>query len=249
MVIYIIAGIVTFVFTTVLTIAGVGAAFILIPVFYALDIPLREAMATALLLNSIAMIFASSSYIRRGLVVFRTALPILIVATILSPLGAYTSKFVSRDVLLWLFVGFLVFAGSMMLFYRAKKKEIEANKKRQVAYGTGVGTLAGYLGGLLGVGGGNFIVPVLVWLGFDPKKASATTAFIVIFSSFSGFLGHASIGHLNTTLLLLTALGSVTGALLGAWLMGAKLKSRQVKIVIGIILYGIAVKMIWGLLS
>lgn len=247
MVIYIIAGVITFIFTTVLTIAGVGAAFILIPVFLALNIPIQEAMATALLLNSIAMIFASRTFIKRKLVVFKTAVPILIIATILSPLGAYTSKFFSRNLLLWLFSAFLIFAGSMMLFYTSKEKDRQRSTGTLVGYGMGVGAGAGYLGGLLGVGGGNFIVPVLVWLGFNPKKASATTAFIVIFSSFSGFLGHASIGHINTLLLLITAVGSILGAILGAWLMGDKLKSRQVKKIIGIILFGIAAKMIWNL--
>jgi len=75
MVTYIIAGIVTFVFTTILTIAGVGAAFILIPVFLALGIPLLTAMSTALLLNSIAMIFASVSYAREKLIIFKTLFP------------------------------------------------------------------------------------------------------------------------------------------------------------------------------
>jgi len=156
MLIYVIAGIVTFLFTTVLTIAGVVAAFILIPVFIALGIPLLEAMSTALLLNSIAMVFASVSYAREKLIVFRTAFPILIVATALSPLGARMAEHLPRNVLLWLFVGFLVFAGSMMSFYKAEEKEIETDAKRLAAYGIGVGSVAGYLGGLLGVGGGEF---------------------------------------------------------------------------------------------
>lgn len=246
---YLIAGIITFVFTTILTIAGVGAAFILIPIFLVLGIPLLTAMSTALLLNSIAMIFASISYARDKLIVFKTALPILIVATALSPLGARTAEHLPRNVLLWLFVGFLVFAGSMMLFYKAKERQIEANTKKMVGYGIGVGSLAGYLGGLLGVGGGNLIVPVLVWLGFNPKKASATTAFIVIFSSFSGFLGHAALGNMEFPLLAICAIGSVSGALWGAHLLKKKLSGKQVKTVIGIILYIIAAKMIWDLLK
>ncbi len=248
MVTYIIASIITFAFTTVLTIAGVGAAFILIPVFLALGIPLLTAMSTALLLNSIAMVFASISYAKKKLIVFKTAFPILIVASILSPLGARTAEHLPRNVLLWLFVGFLVFAGSMMLFYKSRERPVETNAKKLIGYGTGVGSFAGYLGGLLGVGGGNFIVPVLVWLGFNPKKASATTAFIVIFSSFSGFLGHVALGNINIKLLVLCAVGSIAGALLGAYLMKEKLNRRQVKIVIGIILYLIAAKMIWNLL-
>ncbi len=136
----------------------------------------------------------------------------------------------------------------MMLFYRSKEKLRTESSSRLIGYGTGVGALAGYLGGLLGVGGGNFIVPVLVWLGFNAKKAAATTAFIVIFSSFSGFLGHASIGHISYVLLLITGVGSILGAIIGARLMGSKLKKRQVKVIIGLVLYGIAVKISWGLL-
>jgi len=246
---YLIAAAVTFIFTTVLTIAGVGAAFILLPIFLALHIPLLTAMSTALLLNSIAMTFASVSYARDRLIVWKTALPILIVATLLSPLGARTAAHLPRNVLLWMFVGFLIFAGSMMLFYEAKPKEEQPNNKKLIGYGATVGGLAGYLGGLLGVGGGNFIVPVLVWLGFDPKKASATTAFVVIFSSLSGFLAHATTGHMNIWLLLLCAVGSISGALLGAYLMRKKMSRKQVKVAIGAILYIIAAKMIWDLLK
>ncbi len=248
MVTLILATTLVFVFTTILTIAGVGAAFILIPVFLALGIPLLTAMSTALLLNAVAMVFASISYSREKLIVFKTALPILIVASILSPLGARTAEHLPKAVLLWMFVGFLVFAGSMMLFYKAKEREVETDTKKLVGYGLGVGSFAGYLGGLLGVGGGNFIVPVLVWLGFNPKKAAATTAFIVIFSSFSGFLGHASLGNIDMKLLAFCAMGSIAGALFGAYLMKKKLSGKQVKVAIGLILYLIAVKMAWGLL-
>lgn len=245
---YLLASLITFVFTTVLTIAGVGAAFILIPVFVALGVPLLTAMSTALLLNSIAMAVASFYNARAGLIVYKTALPILIIASVLSPLGAITAEHLSRTLLLWLFVGFLIFAGSMMLWYKPKKREFSDNKKL-IAYGAGVGGFAGYVGGLLGVGGGNLIVPALVWLGFDPKKASATTAFIVIFSSFAGFLGHISLGNIDHNLLILCAIGSILGAMLGNYLMRRKLSAPQVKKVIGIVLYIIAVKMIWDLIK
>ena len=242
-----IAGAITFAFTTLLTIAGVGAAFILIPVFIALGIDVHVAMATALLLNSIAMIFASYRFIKNKLVMWNVAVPILIVATALSPVGAYVSISLNRQVLLWLFVAFLLFAAGMMLFYKPAQKVVESSKSKQIISGVSVGAFAGFIGGLLGVGGGNIIVPVLVWLGYNSKKASATTSFIVIFSSFSGFMGHASLGSVNIPLIYFAAVGSALGALLGSWLMAEKLKPRQVKLTIGIVLLCIAVKMIWNL--
>lgn len=245
---YFLAAIVVFVFTTVLTIAGVGAAFIIVPTFYWLGIPLQEAMAVALLLNALSMTFASANNIRNRLVDFPTAVPIIIAATLVSPLGAYTSQYVARDVLLWLFVGFLLFAGSMMCFYRPKTRRVRISSAvGRVILGVAVGLLAGYLGGLLGVGGGNFIVPVLIWLGFDPKRASGTTAFIVVFSSLSGFFGHTALGSLNLNLLAFAAVASIAGALLGSWLMQARLKSAQVKWVVGLVLYLVAIKMLFDL--
>jgi hypothetical protein len=244
-----IAALLVFVFTTVLTIAGVGAAFIVIPTFYWLGVPLTEAMAVGLLLNAISMTFASVNYIRYRLVMFRTALPIIILAVVFSPLGAYSTRHFQKSTLILLFVLFLVFAASMMLFYKPKKrKDGLASVGREIKTGLGLGVGAGYLGGLLGVGGGNFIVPTLVWLGFDPKKASATTAFIVVFSSLSGFFGHAAMGGVNWNLLAFSAVGSVAGAVLGSWLMHTRLDANQVKKVIGVVLYAIAVKMAWGLL-
>lgn len=242
------AGLITFFATTVLTVAGVGAAFVLIPIYLALGIELHTAMSTALLLNGISMIFASITFAREKLILWRLALPIIVVATILSPIGAYTSQFVPRNSLLLLFIGFLVFAASMMLFYKPKAtKSREKEPAGLLTVGLPLGGAAGFIGGLLGVGGGNIIVPVLVWLGIPAKNASATSAFIVIFSSLAGFAGRASLGNLNGVLLVYTTIGSIAGALLGSWLMSRKLQNNQVKVIIGVLLYAIAVKMLFDL--
>lgn len=237
-----------FALTAVLTIAGVGNAFVVIPVLFWLKVPLTEAMAVGLLLNAISMTVASINFARLRLIAFRTAVPVIALAVVFSPLGAYSSRFFPRPVLLALFVAFLIFAAFMMLLYQPRAGESRFSSPAEIGAGAALGVGAGYLGGLLGVGGGNFVVPVLVWLGFDPKRASATTAFIVVFSSLSGFFGHAALGGLSWRLLGWCAAGSVAGALLGSSLM-AQMPSARVKTVIGFVLLAIAGKMAWGLLN
>ena len=80
-----IAAVVTLVLTTVLSMAGVGAAFVLIPVFLALGVELHSAMATALLLNTIGMSIASFTFVRKGLVAWKLVVPMLLVAVLASP--------------------------------------------------------------------------------------------------------------------------------------------------------------------
>lgn len=239
----IVAGLVTFNFTVVLTIAGLGAAFILTPIFLALGVELHTAMAIALLLNAISMAVASITYIRNHLVAWKIALPILAVAIPLSPLGAHISLCLDRTLLLWLFVGFLLFAAAMMLLYRPRSRDTLGTTAALTTAGMGVGGAAGFIGGLLGVGGGNIIVPALVALGLPAKKASGTSSFVVIFASLAGFASHVSLGGMDYPLLTSTAFAAGAGAGLGAWLMTDKLRGRQVKILIGIVLLGVAAKM------
>ncbi len=108
--------------------------------------------------------------------------------------------------------------------------------------------MAGFLGGLLGVGGGNFILPVLNWLGLDAKTAAGTTALVVVFSSLSGFLGHATMSSLDPIFIGVMATMAVAGSIMGSQLMKKKVSSAQLKRIIGILLWLIAAKMIFDLL-
>ena len=102
---------------------------------------------------------------------------------------------------------------------------------------------------MLGVGGGNFILPVLNWFGLDPKVAAGTTAFIVVFSSFSGFLGHATLGGLDPLFIGIMAVMAAAGSIVGSQLMKTQLSSTQLKRIIGILLWLIAAKMIFDLVQ
>lgn len=243
-----IAAVLTLVLTTVLSMAGVGAAFVLIPVFLALGVELHSAMATALLLNAIGMSIASFTFVRKGLVAWKLVVPMLLVAVLASPIGVRVGQGMDRAMLLWLFVGFLLFAGSMMWFYRPKPRSVPHSAHSGLLLGTPVGAVAGFVGGLLGVGGGNIIVPALVASGLEPKRASASASFVVIFASLSGFLAHVQVAEISPALLATTAVATAIGAGLGAWLASEKLRPEQLKRLIALVLVAVAIKTAWSLL-
>lgn len=123
--------------------AGLGAAFLFVPLFYYLGVPLAEATPTALLLNVVSLLFAAVNYWRGKLVNWRVGLPILIAAVILSPLGARLTPYVDKNLLLALFAAFPVFAGFMMLFYTAKAREKPLSQVTESITGAGVASVAG----------------------------------------------------------------------------------------------------------
>jgi hypothetical protein len=135
-----------------------------------------------------------------------------------------------------------------MLFYRPPASRTVRSAAAEVGVGTGVGGVAGFLGGLLGVGGGNIILPGLTWSGLDAKVAAGTTALVVVFSSLSGFLGHVAVGSLDPTFVAVMAVLAAAGSGVGAYVMRTRLTSPQLKRFIGILLLVIAAKMALDLL-
>src|SRR5450759_4112138 len=120
--VYIVSAVSVFFFSGLLAMAGLGAAFIFVPLFYYLGVPLAEAVPAALLLNVVSLMFAAVNYYRGGLINWRIGLPIMITAVLLAPLGAHMTPFVDKRLFLATFSVFLVFAGFMMLFYKAKPR-------------------------------------------------------------------------------------------------------------------------------
>lgn len=245
--IYLAVAVIVLVLSGVLAMAGLGAAFLFVPLFYWLGVPLPVAASTALLLNAVSLSFASVTYWRARLVNLSVGIPITVAAVVAAPLGARAAPHVDTTVLLWLFAAFLVFAGAMMLFYRRPDVDRELGRATQVGAGTAVGGVAGFLGGLLGVGGGNVILPALNGMGLDPKEAAGTTGLAVVFSSLSGFLGRVSIGELDGTLIAVSVVAAAVGSLVGARLMTTRVTSGQLKRLIAVVLWGVAVKMVWDL--
>lgn len=83
----------------------------------------------------------------------------------------------------------------------------------------GVGAISGFLSGMFGIGGGSVIVPALVWIGLSQRHASATSLASMIPMSISGVASYALSGHVDWVAALLLALGTITGAQIGTWLL------------------------------
>ena len=81
----------------------------------------------------------------------------------------------------------------------------------------GIGIAAGLLGGLLGLGGGAIMLPVLdFWLGYSSPVAIGTTLFAVIFTVLSGAHGHMIRDNVDRKSSLKISIGGIIGILAGS---------------------------------
>lgn len=113
------------------------------------------------------------------------------------------------------------------------------------------GLLIGLIAGLLGVGGGELRLPVLICLlGLPVPAAAAANLTIGIFTVAVGLVKRILMGIYDpgtTGLIILMSMGSIFGAYGGASLTG-KIKERYLRYAVGILLLGLGLKMIHGAL-
>lgn len=227
----------------IFALGGVGSALALIPALTWLGIPFAQARPTALFVNTVSMLGATVSNIREKRLDFRLGIPIIAASILMAPVGAWVSHRIPTRVVLFAFVGFLAFSGAMMLFFKKSNFEDQYREDRPVVGPMLVGVLAGFFSGLLGVGGGGLISPLMIAQGFNPKKIAAVTAFAVPFSSFSAFLTYAAMGSVSLRLLAFAGLAAWGGGYLGTHVMQRKMKPASVKKCLGVVLLLLALRL------
>jgi uncharacterized membrane protein YfcA len=231
----------------VFSLGGVGAAIILIPILVSLGIPINIAKPVGLFYNTVSLTGASINNIKNKRLDFKIGIPIIIFSFLFAIVGAYLSKFIPNKIILVLFIGFLLFSGFMFLFHKKKTKD-EYNEKTPYVKLSLIGAFAGFLSGMLGIGGGGIISPLMLMIGFNPKKITAITAFVIPFSSFSGFLTYWAMGSINWRILAIASVAGIIGATLGTIFMQKKLNVGTVKKILAIILLLMAVKLIFKII-
>jgi uncharacterized membrane protein YfcA len=104
-----------------------------------------------------------------------------------------------------------------------------------------IGVLGGLLSGLLGVGGGIVMVPLLVlWARYGQRDAHAASLGAIIPISIAGIATYGIAGEVKVGPALALTAGSVVGARLGAGML-ARIDERVLKAVFGFFLIGVAV--------
>jgi uncharacterized membrane protein YfcA len=103
-----------------------------------------------------------------------------------------------------------------------------------------IGFGGGVLSGLLGVGGGVVMVPLLVlWARYGQREAHAVSLGAIIPISVAGIATYGIAGEVRYWQALGLAAGSIVGAAIGARLL-TRIDERLLKVVFGVFLVGVA---------
>lgn len=199
---------------------GVGGGTVIVPLLVLL-LPFDQRLAAG---TSLAAIVPTASvgvvsYATSGSVAWIPALILAAGAVLGAQIGTRLLPRISQTALRWGFVAFLAAViVSLFLVVPARDAAFELGWINGAALAL-VGVVTGVIAGLIGVGGGVIVVPVLMLVfGTSDLEAKGTSLMMMIPTAVSGTIGN--LRHRNVDLLaaVIIGLAACTTTALGAWL-------------------------------
>jgi uncharacterized membrane protein YfcA len=193
----------------------------------------------SLVLNIIVAGVALFNFAKAGHLSLKFALPFL--SSIPFAFFAGTIKLPQNNLSI-IFIIALFAASFSLLISGIKKIETRPNKVRKINLsqkqlfavsiptGAGLGTLAG----VVGIGGGIWLSPLLILTGIsDTKKTAATASLFIVANSIAGLMGHSIKSIPDVSLLIPLGITVLVGGIIGSKLGAFKFDHDKLRIIVG----------------
>jgi len=229
----------------VFSMLGMGGAQLYVPILFWLGLDFKtQAIPLGMLLSVVNSSSAAWTYGRKKLIQWRVAIPFGLSMVLLAPLGTWVNINLPTKPLILIFALFTT-AAAILVLSGWKPKRGALLRRGQLILGIAGGGILCFVAGLIGRGGGSFVVPLLHIAGLEAQLAVATSALVVTFSGTSSFLSHIFTAAQPDWLVWGLCVVSVfLGSQAGSRLMAGRLKSGAVKIIFGVVLLGVATLLI-----
>ncbi|MFQ6675587.1 MAG: sulfite exporter TauE/SafE family protein [Fidelibacterota bacterium] len=209
---------------------GGGSSYTALMAVFGMDY--RMIPTISLTMNVAVTSMAVVNFWRRGHVDFRLILPFVISSVPMAYVGGAIS--VTRETFLWLLLVTLVFVVVRLYFWNGSSFRMRLTERQIRILSFLLGGVLGFVAGAVGIGGGIYLVPLMIVGGLASEKgAAATGACFVWINSLAGLLSRAQRGAFDAGVVL-PLLGTViVGGFVGSRLGAGVFKPRTVQKAVG----------------
>ena len=211
---------------------GGGGSILTLPILvYVLEMPTKLSIALSLGIVGVTSLFGTINHLRNRNINFSAALWVGPFAAFGTLVGTKLSLLFPAEVQLLLF-GFIMMMASFSLLRSKDKDNVEENSEDSIKINKRTfllsiqGFLIGVITGIVGVGGGFLIVPVLViFARVGIRKAIGTSLLLITVNSLIGFIGYLNEFTIPWDFFIKFSLFSIGGVLIGSF--SAKFVSQK----------------------
>lgn len=204
-------------YTALLAIAGAGV----------LTLPM-----VSLVLNLAVTTIGSISFIKNKHARIGLILPFLVSSIPMAYVGG--TLHLPKTFFYWILFASLVFVALRIYVWDHLSFKLETTAQRKFIISLFAGAVLGLLSGIVGIGGGIYLVPLILILGLGtPKEAAACGAIFIFLNSASGLAARFQYNRVDITDFMPLLVAVLVGGLAGSWLGATQLKPRVMEKILG----------------
>jgi len=224
--------------------AGFGGGSAYLAVLALSGLPYQAVPQTSLLCNVVVTLGGVWHFHRGGHLDLKRVLPFFVLSIPAAYLGGRIQ--VGREPFFILLSVSLIAAGVLMFIPRNHDVRRTLTNGQEWLIGLPAGAALGVLSGIVGIGGGVFLAPVLVLTGWTTSKQTAAAASLfILVNSVAGLGGHfvkgVHIGWMTAVLVLAALVGGQIGSRAGSY----RLSGIGVRRILAAIIVVVGVRLLW----
>ncbi|MGE0441248.1 MAG: sulfite exporter TauE/SafE family protein [Gemmatimonadales bacterium] len=197
---------------------------------------------TALVLNILVATLTSYQFYRAGYFAWHRFWPFALMSVPAAFLGGYLH--VPTEIFKIL-VGIVLLLSAFRFAIKTEDPETPRFPRLPVALASGAGL--GLLSGLTGTGGGVFLTPLMLLLGWArTKETAAVSALFILVNSVSGLSGFVASGRGLPSVALTLAVVALAAGGLGGYFGSRRFPVRTIRLTLAAVLLSAGVKLVFG---
>lgn len=205
-------------------------ALMLILGFSTLVIP-----TVSLTLNLFVTSIGSFNFIRNKHAKLKLILPFLVSSIPMAYLGG--SLELPKEVFYWFLLASLVFVIARIYLWKNVSLQLNLSERGKLIVSVTSGGVLGLIAGVVGIGGGIYLVPLIIILGLGTAKQAAACGVIFIWlNSASGLVARAQYNPINLSDYIPIVVAVFAGGLIGSYFGAAKLSPKMMEKILGMII-------------
>jgi len=189
----------------------------------------------SLSLNLVVSSIGSFNFLRNKHGKFHIILPFLISAVPFSYLGG--ALHLPKEVFLWVLLVSLIVVAMRIYLWKDTGFRVDLTHKQKIIISLSAGSILGLVAGIVGIGGGIYLVPLIIILNIgSTKEAAATGAIFVWTVSLSGLISRLQYNSINLMEYIPIIAAVVVGGFLGSYMGSTRLSPKAMEKILGVII-------------
>ena len=189
----------------------------------------------SLSLNLFVTSIGSYNFIRNKHGKLKLILPFLVSSIPMAYLGGTLQ--LPKQIFYWILLISLIFVAARIYLWQNIAIKFEFKQNDKIIISLVVGAILGLVAGIVGIGGGVYLVPLIIVLGLGTEKeAAACGAIFIWLNSFSGLLSRLQYNSIDLTNYIPLIIAVILGAALGSYMGSFKFSAKAMDKILGTVI-------------